>query len=75
MVEKTSSRLLIHIIKIRIKDSRRNYQYDLNTILIKQASIGTLTKQLTVVGLKIQFINLNILFDKIRINQQTKLLF
>ena len=26
--------------------------------------IGTLTKQLTVVGLKNQFINLNILFDK-----------
>ena len=32
--------------------------------------IGTITKQLTVVGLKIQFINLNILLvDKIRVSR------
>jgi len=36
MVEKTSDHLWIYIIKIRIKDSRRNYQYDLNTILVKE---------------------------------------
>ena len=36
--------------------------------------IGTITKQLTVVGLKIQFINLNILLvDKIRVSRINRL--
>ena len=35
--------------------------------------IGTLTKQLTVVGFKNQFINLNILFDKRRTNRISRL--
>ncbi len=35
IVEKTSTYLLTKISQIRIKDPRRNYQHDLNTITIK----------------------------------------